>query len=657
MWPGGRGGGCGGSGPSSYSQNKRRYDESDRRPFSGGGKGGGSCGGGGKGGGSYSGKGSSNRNVDGSRGFYGGGKGGGGPMAGRGGSRGGSSMDAGGASHSGANPLHELDSAAIDVSLVVDAHNEHGNVINSALQGLWAERLLLSFKLDAHLRSGGEAANAELARREESSGGLWARDALKAFAQPNMWPALTTLHLHGLPLVTSTSLNPIGGLIHLRSLRIEDSPQLPTDAARELQELKYLELVSFNGCRSIDNQAVGYAIVMTELISLHLDDTQCNDVAVLIASVFPKLVRLSMRRTGVSDHGVRVLSRRTSLCELSLSGCQEITDEGVSQLSSQQSSTFRSLQRLDISDCPQITSAAVLPHCRINEPPIPPPQPLRTIGTNGQSLAPSPSQQQQLVSGSATLSPPHAQPPAAANGGAPQYRSLSAAQQACACAAALVQPSYASLGAAALADPWGPQPDVSPVWAPPESDGQSPERDPRLKQAGGPSYRSLGAGPAIGQGLPAPSYRSLDGGSASYRSLDGGSGAFGGLPGMEPSYRSCGGSMEPQHGFGGGGGGAQPAIGGGAPAIGANLFSPAIGSTPWAPFGAPFQQQQQQQQQQQPMQMQQQQPFGMQQQQMMMAMQQQQQQNMPMQQWPGEDDSGNLSLQSLAEKMSSQGVS
>ena len=31
--------------------------------------------------------------------------------------------------------------------------------------------------------------------------------------------------------------------------------------------------------------------------------------------------------------------------------------------------------------------------------------------------------------------------------------------------------------------------------------------------------------------------------------------------------------------------------------------------------------------------------------------------NMPMQQWPGEDDSGNLSLQSLAEKMSSQGVS
>ena len=157
---------------------------------------------------------------------------------------------------------------------------------------------------------------------------------------PRLHPArlcahLTSLTLHGLPLVGVTALSPLGDLTRLRALRIEESPHLPTEGLRELQLLTSLQLLSLNGCRSVDSQCVGFAMVMPELHALHLDDTACNDVALLTATVLPKLCRLHARRTKISDHGLRVLSKRASLTDLAVGGCEELTDEGIMHLATQ----------------------------------------------------------------------------------------------------------------------------------------------------------------------------------------------------------------------------------------------------------------------------------------------------------------------------------
>ena len=110
---------------------------------------------------------------------------------------------------------------------------------------------------------------------------------------------LLSLTLRGLPMTSTSALAPLGQLTQLRALRIEDSTGLPTEALGELQGLSRLHLLSLNGCSAIDNPAVGYMAPMTELHALHLDRTRCADIAVLIASAMPRLVRLHMNATQV----------------------------------------------------------------------------------------------------------------------------------------------------------------------------------------------------------------------------------------------------------------------------------------------------------------------------------------------------------------------
>jgi predicted small integral membrane protein len=86
---------------------------------------------------------------------------------------------------------------------------------------------------------------------------------------------------------------------------------------------------------------------LSELVALHLDDTACTDVALLIATALPHLARLTLRRTAVTADGVRVLAARCSLTELLLSGCDALTEEGLTFLSSQARSTRLDLARLD----------------------------------------------------------------------------------------------------------------------------------------------------------------------------------------------------------------------------------------------------------------------------------------------------------------------
>ena len=277
------------------------------------------------------------------------------------------------ASASGSNS--RIDPALLAKALAaVESHPPDGALILNALTDPPEDccatlRRLLSethpcrgLRLEAHHVLGAPtdaaAAHVILHDRETASQGKWARTFLTPFAQAasgsGLCAHLTSLTLHGLPLVGVTALSPLGDLTRPRALRIEESPHLPTEGLRELQLLTSLQLLSLNGCRSVDSQCVGFAMVMPELHALHLDDTACNDVALLTATVLPKLCRLHARRTKISDHGLRVLSKRASLTDLAVGGCEELTDEGIMHLATQ-----LHLQRLDVAGCPGTTKGTL----------------------------------------------------------------------------------------------------------------------------------------------------------------------------------------------------------------------------------------------------------------------------------------------------------
>ena len=295
-----------------------------------------------------------------------------------GGGKGGSgALQTGESSHRGGDPaalakvVAELDALAADGALVVNPLDDSAEKVQQAVLQLLNESLSGTGMPARCLRIEAVKAGAEDARaRELAKGGEWSLRLLHPFtAVPAVSPShtsLVSLSLVGLPLVTPLALAPLGELTRLRSLRIEDSPALPTEAVKELQGLTLLQLLSFSGCSSLRDQCVGFTMVMTDLHALHLDGTACTDVAVLIATVLPKLCRLHMARTAITDHALRVLSKRCSLSDLSLRGCAVLTDSGVSLLHTQ-----HRLMRLDVSGCPKVSPACLtrlaqsLPHCQL----------------------------------------------------------------------------------------------------------------------------------------------------------------------------------------------------------------------------------------------------------------------------------------------------
>ena len=67
--------------------------------------------------------------------------------------------------------------------------------------------------------------------------------------------SLRSLSLCAVPLSSDTCLDSLAGLLSLCALRIERCPALPNAALRALKRLEAVELVSFNGCASLTDQA------------------------------------------------------------------------------------------------------------------------------------------------------------------------------------------------------------------------------------------------------------------------------------------------------------------------------------------------------------------------------------------------------------------
>jgi hypothetical protein len=152
-----------------------------------------------------------------------------------------------------ANALANVDTP-VDTVLVVDPVVESGGAIATALRRLAEEargqpRALRALQLEVRLPSGacGASAATALASRDAEAHDRWCALALMPFVKSESWSGLHCVWLNGVPLASSGSLAPIGGLTRLRELRVEYAPLLPTDAACELQQLSRLELLSFNG--------------------------------------------------------------------------------------------------------------------------------------------------------------------------------------------------------------------------------------------------------------------------------------------------------------------------------------------------------------------------------------------------------------------------
>ena len=109
--------------------------------------------------------------------------------------------------------------------------------------------------------------------------------------------------------------------VRLRSLRIEGCPTLAPSSLAPLQECENLRLLSLAGCRSLGDAALGWALAAQRLQTLILDQTNCTDRTLRIATFFLQLQRLSLKENLITTTGIALAVQKLKLTHLRLRGC------------------------------------------------------------------------------------------------------------------------------------------------------------------------------------------------------------------------------------------------------------------------------------------------------------------------------------------------
>lgn len=102
-----------------------------------------------------------------------------------------------------------------------------------------------------------------------------------------------------------------------------------------LVELQQLNLTN----TGITDRGLAMLSQMSKLEALWLDGTDVSDAAMDVICGLTSLQLLDLRRTAVTNAGVQRIAHLTALEELNLTGCQDVTGDGVAAL--------RSLHRLE----------------------------------------------------------------------------------------------------------------------------------------------------------------------------------------------------------------------------------------------------------------------------------------------------------------------
>jgi hypothetical protein len=172
---------------------------------------------------------------------------------------------------------------------------------------------------------------------------------------------LTRLHLRGLKVTDANSLSSFG---NLQKLGIE-SDTVTCETMRALRPLTNLTALNLSGCCNVADQGLENLSSLIKMRTLELRKLRMTDKGLVALSTMVCLEDLDLSLCEqITGSGFRFLEH-LSLDSLVLDGCREFTDAGVHALAANPS-LVRSLVRLDLSNCNQITDQGwqVLPHLK-----------------------------------------------------------------------------------------------------------------------------------------------------------------------------------------------------------------------------------------------------------------------------------------------------
>jgi Leucine-rich repeat (LRR) protein len=172
---------------------------------------------------------------------------------------------------------------------------------------------------------------------------------------------LTRLHLRGLKVTDVSSLS---SFVNLQQLRIE-SDSITCESMRALRSLTNLTSLYLSECCNVADQGLENLSSLIKMRTLGLRKLRMTDKGLVALSPIVCLEDLDLSLCEqITGAGFRFLDH-LSLDSIVLDGCREFTDAGVHALAANHS-LMRSLVRLDLSNCDQITDHGwqELPHLK-----------------------------------------------------------------------------------------------------------------------------------------------------------------------------------------------------------------------------------------------------------------------------------------------------
>jgi len=151
--------------------------------------------------------------------------------------------------------------------------------------------------------------------------------------------------------ITDKAILHLNKLISLREINLSWCKQITDKNFHILRELKSLRKLDISRCSNVGNTGLSSICIIESLVETNFG--ACVDVGdpgiLIVSKKLTNLIKLHLVYTGVSDQGLKYLTNLHFLIALDITGCANVTDQGISYLS-----TLTSLKELNIS-CTQVT--------------------------------------------------------------------------------------------------------------------------------------------------------------------------------------------------------------------------------------------------------------------------------------------------------------
>jgi len=170
------------------------------------------------------------------------------------------------------------------------------------------------------------------------------------------WPNLTDVDLTG-SFANDKAVEVVGRLRHLRRLKLEGCSRVTRRGVRFLAALSALTSLDLGGCYEVTDKCMWRISRLSALETLRLAGCrQVTDLGLRALGALPALTSLDLSRFNqITDEGALVLGRgATSLTSLQLTGCNKLSDAGLSELSG-----MAGLTSLDLTGCVRVRGTSL----------------------------------------------------------------------------------------------------------------------------------------------------------------------------------------------------------------------------------------------------------------------------------------------------------